>query len=237
MTKTCRVCGVSKPTFEFYLKKDTKSRRYYIHARCICCERRTQAEYRKANREKILAQKREANRRNPFPNRERARRWLQNNRNRFNAAARRRAASPEARKKKHEYYLKTRRRHLEQNRNRSRRRARQDPGYRISMRLRTRIYNAIRGRCPKAAGSVALLGASIPDIRAHLEAQFKPGMSWDNYGKGGWHVDHIRPCASFDLTKPEEQRACFHYSNLQPLWWHENLRKSANWHGRSFNSP
>jgi len=52
-------------------------------------------------------------------------------------------------------------------------------------------------------------------------------MSWDNYGYRGWHIDHIRPCASFDLTDPEQQRECFHYTNLQPLWWQDNLRKGT----------
>ena len=61
----------------------------------------------------------------------------------------------------------------------------------------------------------------------HLEAQFKPGMTWDNYGLKGWHVDHIRPCASFDLRDPEQQRRCFHYTNLQPLWAEENLKKGS----------
>lgn len=51
-------------------------------------------------------------------------------------------------------------------------------------------------------------------------------MSWENYGVGGWHIDHIIPCASFELTDGDEQRKCFHYSNLQPLWWFHNLEKS-----------
>lgn len=50
-------------------------------------------------------------------------------------------------------------------------------------------------------------------------------MSWENRGNFGWHVDHIKPCASFDLTKPEEQAKCFHYTNLQPLWARENIAK------------
>ena len=51
-------------------------------------------------------------------------------------------------------------------------------------------------------------------------------MNWLNYGRHGWHVDHIRPCASFDLSKPSEQKKCFNYKNLQPLWEEDNLAKS-----------
>jgi hypothetical protein len=59
---------------------------------------------------------------------------------------------------------------------------------------------------------------------AHIEAQFMPGMTWEN--RELWHVDHIIPCAAFDLTDPAQQRSCFHYGNLRPLWAKENQRKS-----------
>ena len=64
---------------------------------------------------------------------------------------------------------------------------------------------------------------------AHLEALFQPGMTWDNHAIDGWHIDHIRPCTSFDLTDPEQQRQCFHYTNLQPLWAFDNISKSDKW--------
>jgi hypothetical protein len=54
-------------------------------------------------------------------------------------------------------------------------------------------------------------------------------MTWENHGRYGWHIDHIRPCASFDLADPEQQRKCFHYTNLQPLWASENMRKGDKW--------
>ncbi len=95
--------------------------------------------------------------------------------------------------------------------------------------LRKRIYNAIsQKRCNgavKSAKTIELLGTSIDTVYKHLEAQFKDGMTWENYGK--WHVDHILPCSSFDLTKPEEQLKCFNYKNLQPLWAIDNLKKHA----------
>lgn len=77
--------------------------------------------------------------------------------------------------------------------------------------------------------TIALLGCSIAILRAHLESQFKPGMSWDNYGLA-WEVDHIRPCASFDLTDSISRSLCFQKSNLQPLWTHDNRAKGDKMH-------
>ena len=59
-----------------------------------------------------------------------------------------------------------------------------------------------------------------------MESKFTEGMSWENQGKNGWHIDHKKPCSKFDLSKPEEQKKCFHFTNLQPLWWEDNLKKS-----------
>lgn len=63
-------------------------------------------------------------------------------------------------------------------------------------------------------------------LSSYLEVRFKLGMSWSNHGRNGWHVDHIIPCAMFDLTIVDNQKICFHYTNLQPLWWWENIAKS-----------
>jgi hypothetical protein len=65
-----------------------------------------------------------------------------------------------------------------------------------------------------------------------LEEQFEDGMTWENHGE--WHIDHRRPCASFDLVDEEEQRICFHHTNLQPMWGTENLSKSASFDEDSF---
>ena len=76
-----------------------------------------------------------------------------------------------------------------------------------------------------------LLGCTIPEFKVHIEKQFTNGMSWDNHGRKKslmvWEIDHIRPCSSFDLTKAEDQRACWHYTNLQPLWKLDNLSKGS----------
>ncbi len=104
-----------------------------------------------------------------------------------------------------------------------------NPIYKLECNLRSRIRSAINqkrsGGTVKSAKTIELLGAPINDVYKHLEAQFKQGMTWENYGK--WHVDHILPCSSFDLGKAEEQLKCFNYKNLQPLWATDNLKKHA----------
>jgi hypothetical protein len=86
-----------------------------------------------------------------------------------------------------------------------------------------------RGDVTKAAMTTKYLGCSVAEARAHIAARFQPGMSWDNWAMDGWHLDHIRPIASFDRTvKGWEFQAC-HYTNLQPLWALDNLSKHAKW--------
>ncbi len=96
------------------------------------------------------------------------------------------------------------------------------PEKRVIANLRTRIYHSLVGR---KCSMMNLVGCSAKELREHLESQFTEGMTWDNYGE--WHVDHIRPCASFDLSCVEQQRECFHYTNLQPLWAKDNLSKGS----------
>jgi len=95
---------------------------------------------------------------------------------------------------------------------------------RLKKNLRKRIWDALKFNY-KSITTMKLIGCSIELLKSHLEKQFKSGMSWSNYGK--WHVDHIKPCASFDLSKTKEQKICFHYLNLQPMWEEENLSKGS----------
>ena len=101
-----------------------------------------------------------------------------------------------------------------------------DPEFKISGNLRNRVYQAIKGNS-KSASTQELIGCSIEFLKSYLESQFEPWMSWDNYGHKTWHIDHIRPCSSFDFSDPEQQKECFHYTNLQPLAASENLSKGA----------
>jgi hypothetical protein len=102
-----------------------------------------------------------------------------------------------------------------------------DYNFKMKHQLGTRIRKALGGYVKKSKKTKDLIGCSVEQLWIHLEKSFKIGMTKENYGK--WHVDHIRPCASFDLNKPEEQYKCFHYTNLQALWAHENFSKGAKY--------
>jgi hypothetical protein len=105
-------------------------------------------------------------------------------------------------------------------------RAGNDIDFKLRGVLRARVRAAItRSSGAKSRKTMGLIGCSVPQLRKHLEAQFTEGMTWDNHGE--WHIDHIKPCASFDLTDAEQQLECFNYTNLQPLWASDNLSKGA----------
>lgn len=100
----------------------------------------------------------------------------------------------------------------------------------MRIRLGTRLYAAIKNNNGKKDFSVnELVGCDMPTLKRHLESKFSDGMTWDNYGSV-WHVDHIVPCAVFDLSEAEQARECFHFTNLQPMFAEENMRKHARLH-------
>jgi hypothetical protein len=114
-----------------------------------------------------------------------------------------------------------------------------DINFRICNNLRVKIHHAMKN-LSKSAHTKELLGCSIEELKTHLASKFTKRMSWDNYGTGyngkgmeQWHIDHIRPCASFDLSKASEQKKCFNYTNLQPLWAKDNLEKSDKYDYRT----
>ncbi len=93
--------------------------------------------------------------------------------------------------------------------------------FRIRCLLRTRVRNAVRKG--KAGSAIEDLGCTVQELRNYLESKFLPRMCWENFGK--WHIDHIRPLSSFDLSVKEEFLEACHFTNLQPLWAEENIRK------------
>lgn len=102
-----------------------------------------------------------------------------------------------------------------------------DDAQRLKKRLMSRIWSAMKRQRVNGAGAFALVGCTVEQLREHIAKQFTEGMTFENYGE--WHVDHIRPCASFDLNDPEQLKTCFNWQNLQPLWAADNLRKKDSY--------
>ncbi len=119
----------------------------------------------------------------------------------------------------------------EKNRNYQRewaRKQRQRLEVRILGRLRSRIYTAIRSNGGKKFHNTEkLIGCDIEFLKWYIESRFTEGMSWDKLVNGEIHIDHHIPCAEFDLTDETQQKQCFYYSNLRPMWWLDNLHKAA----------
>ena len=100
-----------------------------------------------------------------------------------------------------------------------------DPTYKLIHYMRSRLRKAVKGYGDKYDTTMNLVGCDSTKLREYIEAKFTEGMTWENHGD--WHIDHIQPCCSFDLTDEEEQKKCFHYTNLQPLWAIDNLKKGG----------
>ena len=98
----------------------------------------------------------------------------------------------------------------------------------VSIPFMLKIQNALRkiGQV-KDETTMELVACQAQDLKEHFESLFTDDMSWDNQGE--WHVDHIRPCASFDLNDKDQWMVCFNWRNLQPLWQSENTRKQDNY--------
>ncbi len=140
--------------------------------------------------------------------------YLKNiNRIRLRDKGRVRLATPESRIKRNQYRNK---------------RYANDIQYYLRVKLSRRIAMALRySGTRKSVNTISLIGCSVSELKRHLETMFSDGMTWQN--RSLWHIDHIRPCSSFDLSDPIQQKECFNCYNLQPLWSRDNLEKSNKW--------
>jgi len=226
-TKKCSHCQLEKDRNDFHkLKKSPDG----LRGDCKKCRKNNIEEkeknrlrrirYYKNNREKIL------NKKKTPEQREKARLYAENRRKdtefrlEINKLKRERNKSEKGAQARRKYYNEI---------------LKHSTDYKIQNCLRARMHSEIKrlkkkinsdvGKCAK---TLVLLGCSVSDLKIHLESKFLPGMTWENHGYGDdcWHIDHIKPCDSFDLTDPEQQKECFHYTNLQPLWQPDNLKKS-----------
>lgn len=232
--KTCLGCGLTLEDSRFSKRGDGNG----LRSRCKSCRaaawnrankefrqnfpdlvRSRDNDYRRENRDKILARDREAYRANPERHRDRQRRY--------------RARHPEVIRARSSAYYRS---HKAEVNEYMKKRYWEIPYYNILGRLRASLSQALR-RGTRSLSTEALIGCSIPEFLRHLESRFSQGgahpvtgevMTWDN--RHLWQIDHIIPCASFaNLAEdPFQQRRCFHYLNLQPLWRAANQSKGAS---------
>lgn len=101
-----------------------------------------------------------------------------------------------------------------------------DISFKIAGNLRIRLNKAIQNK-QKTGSAIKDLGCSVDELIVYLESKFKEGMNWENHAYKGWHIDHIVPLCSFDLEDSEQLKKACHYTNLQPLWYNENMKKGG----------
>ena len=184
----------------------------------------SQREYYQNNKEKFAARKREYYQNNKEKMHASQREYYQKNKEKITARQR------EYQQKNKEKITARQREYQQKNKEKiseyQQKRYINDPEYAMLRRLRSRMRSAVisAGLDKKCATSKELLGIDTKGLAEWLQSQFTDGMSWDN--RSDWHVDHRIPCKAFDITDPEQQRICFWYRNLQPLWSYDNLSKS-----------
>lgn len=220
MKKICRICEQTKSLADFY-----KSGKYY-RTECKACHllqqknkcrnkvRTNNKKYYSNNREKENARCKQyqlENKKNVLAQRKE---YREKNKDKIRAYEK-------------EYRKNSRFAINESRRKRHKERYSNDLFYKLSVNLRTRMYRAVKNH-QKSGSAVNDLGCSITELKNYLELMFGDGMSWDNYGE--WHIDHIIPLSSFDLSNRLEFLKACNYTNLQPLWAKENIKKGAS-HG------
>lgn len=126
-------------------------------------------------------------------------------------------------KKYKEYYNNNRDKIIAQKVLYYRNRWKTDENYRILSNIRRRINHFIKKE-DKSCSSREILGCDLDFFKNYISNLFTDGMSWENYGE--WQLDHKKPCSLYDFKDPEQQKECFHYTNLQPLWTIDNILKS-----------
>lgn len=199
-------------------------------------ERQQQAAYREANRSAIRDQQQayRAEHREELKARARERRAA--NPEAYRAKDRARRSSVEARAaavvKTRQWIQKNKERHLQWMRERRKQRVASDPIYKLSIAMRRRFYMAVRNQVYdgwdiRSGEAVWMLGCSMAEFVAYIESLWSDGMTWGNWTRDGWHIDHIIPFSAFDMSDESQRRAACHYTNLRPLWAKDNLRKGA----------
>ena len=207
--KSCSKCGITKPFSDFHPQADGFGG---VRGDCKPCVRALNAKWLEENKERKAKMDKDYRERPDVKDRDREK-------------------SKEWHK---EYYRKNKKKIMAKTIEIRAKRMKSDVNYLLLNRLRIRLYQVTSNvsnfrefRDGRKSLMREALGCTPNELRMYLEGQFEPGMTWDNYGVHGWHIDHKRPCAHFDFSKRENVLAAFHYSNLKPMWAKDNWSKGA----------
>ena len=218
-TKVCTKCGNEYPATREYFYADSRGK-YGLQAWCRKCHCAHRNAYRADHPELVKEQWRKYSEENRERERQRSQKYRADNKESYREYKRKhsrkwRAANPERTRET------GRRNYLERSKN---------PSYRISANMGSAMSHSLRGDGKGGRHWETLVGYTLADLIAHLESQFTRGMAWGNYGRGGWHIDHIRPISDFNFTTPEDPnfKECWSLWNLQPLWESKNISKHNN---------
>ena len=205
-TKICRCCLAAKPIDNFYNKSTA----------CKDCHRKRSNDNYWANRDKRLAARKEK---------------------RIREGSEKKIYTEEEKTKRSEWYRQWKDRNSEhrssyikkwkeEHKDYQKDKCREDINFKLSRNIRSR-FGRLLEQIDVGRSRIKDLGCSIEELKVYLESKFQDGMTWENYGLYGWHIDHIIPLSSVDLTNPEQLRKACHYTNLQPLWAKDNLSKGS----------
>jgi hypothetical protein len=220
--KTCTSCGETKPTTEFY-RSAACADGFQYH--CKACDREKNRRWYKANPDKNRENSRRHHEENQEKINERRRQFFAANREKENE--RRRRWNEDNREKRREYLRQYRKKNGWKDREYARNRCQTDPAFRAASMFRTRFREWFKARGLKKNRRVLdAVGCTPEELVRHLESQFDPGMTRENWSADGWHIDHIIPIASAG-DDIEGMTRLWHFSNLRPLWAQDNLRKGA----------
>lgn len=234
--KICSKCNKKKDFSEFYKSKRSEDG---YNVWCKECSEKYQKSYREKNKEKSKEYHKNYSKNNSEYLKEKSKNYYKDNKQsiikrvsnyqktitgreaclKYNRKYRQ---TDKAKKVRENWLEKNRERYLKLKRERYRKN-----------KINHLMSGSIRGSINDKNGThwECLVDFTLEELKEHLESKFQPGMTWDNHGK--WHIDHIRPIASFNITsyKDEDFKKCWCLENLQPLWAKDNLSKGAKWYG------
>lgn len=220
--KICPKCIEEKPKTAFNKNKGHKDG---LEFQCKECQKKYNKAYRIANADRLLKKARQWKSSNHQYCLDYSKQWVKNNPERAKANAKRWAK--ENLKKRKEISKKWYLLHKEKAREYTRitgARLRSTPLGKLKRNMSIMVCLSLKGRKAQRHWE-NVVGYTIENLKDHLQKLFQPGMTWNNYGKGGWEIDHKRPIASFNFADETEIRKCWSLKNLQPLWSHENKIK------------